>query len=116
MKTKQKGTSVPTLTKAQSLIDEHVSEILMEQAFSVIFKEFEKYLNVMEKYQGVDWSVYVKQRNKERKNAETPKTFPDETFEMEGEEEKKEETKKEDVTKEEENKEENKEESKEEKT
>lgn len=40
MKLKQRGTSVPTLEKAVSVIDENVSESLIAQAFGVMFKEF----------------------------------------------------------------------------
>jgi len=37
MKLKQRGTSVPTLQKAKSLLDENVSELLLEGAFRVMF-------------------------------------------------------------------------------
>ena len=40
MKLKLKGTSVPTLEKAQSVIDENVSETLIASAINIIFKEF----------------------------------------------------------------------------
>lgn len=64
MKLKQKGTSVPTLEKAQSVIDENVSEHLIAQAIEVMFKEFERYIKIMNMFKGVDWTIYVKMRNK----------------------------------------------------
>jgi hypothetical protein len=88
IKLKQRGTAVPALEKAQSRIDENVSEHLIGQAFEVMFKEFERYINIMKKFKGVDWAVYVKMRNKERKNNESKKEFEDEKlFDEESEEE-----------------------------
>lgn len=78
MKLKQRGTSVPTLEKAQSRIDENVSEQLISQAFEVMFKEFERYIKIMKNFKGVDWTVYVKMRNKERKNNDSKKDFDEE--------------------------------------
>jgi hypothetical protein len=69
---------VPTLEKAQSRIDENVSERLIGQSFEVIFKEFERYIKIMKGFKGVDWTVYVKMRNKERKNGEALKEYDDE--------------------------------------
>jgi hypothetical protein len=87
MKLKQKGTSVPTLEKAQSRIDENVSERLIGQAFEVMFKEFERYIKIMKGFKGVDWTVYVKMRNKERKNGDAKKDYEDEKLFDEEEEE-----------------------------
>ena len=64
LKIKQRGNSVLSLVKAQSRIDENVSERLIGQAFEVIFREFERYIKIMKSYKGVDWAVYVKMRNK----------------------------------------------------
>ena len=104
MKLKQKGTSVPTLEKAQSMIDENVSEHLIAQAFEVIFKEFERYIKIMKMFKGVDWTIYVKMRNKERKNGDAKKEYDDEPLldeddeeEKKPEEEKKDEEKKDDA-------------------
>lgn len=78
MKLKQRGTSVPSLIKAQSVLDENVSELLIEQAFKVLFKEFERYNKIMKGFKGVDWTIYVKMRNKERKNNDGKKSYDDE--------------------------------------
>jgi hypothetical protein len=86
MKLKQKGTSIPTLEKATSVIDENVSEHLIAEAFEVIFHEFDRYVKIMKMYKGVDWTIYVKQRNKERKAGESKKEFTDETLLDEDEE------------------------------
>ena len=74
-KLKQKGTSIPTLEKAISVLDESTSENLISQAFDVIFKEFERYIKIMKMFKGVDWTIYVKMRNKERKSGEAKKEY-----------------------------------------
>ena len=104
MKLKQRGTSIPTLEKAQSVIDENVSEHLIAQAFEVIFKEFERYIKIMKNFKGIDWNIYVKMRNKERKNGDAKKDYDDENLLDEEEEE--EPANKEEEEKKEENKEE----------
>ena len=43
-----------------------------------MFREFERYIKIMKSYKGVDWSVFVKTRNKERKNNESKKEYVDE--------------------------------------
>jgi hypothetical protein len=86
MKLKQRGTSVPTLEKAVSVLDENTSELLIEQAFRVMFQEFERYIKIMKRFKGVDWTIYVKMRNKERKNNDK-KEFDDENLLDEDEEE-----------------------------
>jgi hypothetical protein len=75
MKLKAKGTSVPSLEKAVSVIDENVSEHLISEAFEVIFKEFDRYVKIMKMFKGVDWTTYVKMRNKERKSGEAKKEY-----------------------------------------
>ena len=90
MKLKQRGTAVPSLEKAQSVIDENVSEMLVAQAFEVMFHEFARYVDIMKKFKGVDWTVYVRTRNKQRKDGEEKAEYADENLldEEEGEEEK----------------------------
>lgn len=88
MKLKSKGTNVPNLMKAQSSIDENVCEYLIAQAFSVIFKEFDRYVDIMKMFKGVDWTIYVKMRNKERKAGEDKKDYEEENLLDEEEEEK----------------------------
>ena len=80
MKLKQRGTTVPTLQKAQSVLDENVSELLIEQAFRVMFQEFERYNKIMKNFKGIDWTIYVKMRNKERKNNERKKDYDEESL------------------------------------
>lgn len=79
LKLKSTGSgALPQLQKAKSVVDENVSEKLLGQAFEVIFKEFERYINIMSGFQGVDWSVYVRMRNQERKDEESPKELVNE--------------------------------------
>jgi len=54
------------------VLDENASEKLLGQAFDIIFKEFERYMGIMRRFKGADWSVYVRKRNHERKEEETP--------------------------------------------
>lgn len=57
---------MPQLQKARSLIDEDVSEVLLGQAFEIMFKEFERYISIMLGFEGIDWSTYVRKRNQDR--------------------------------------------------
>ncbi len=63
-----------------------MSERLIGQAFEVMFKEFERYIKIMKNFKGVDWTVYVKMRNKERKNNDSKKEYDDESLFDENEE------------------------------
>ena len=53
-------------------MDENVSETLIASAIRIIFKEFERYINIMKKFKGVEWSIYVKMKNVDKKG-EKPK-------------------------------------------
>lgn len=64
-----------------------MSERLIGQAFEVMFKEFERYIKIMKGFKGVDWTVYVKMRNKERKNGDAKNDYEDEKLFDEEEEE-----------------------------
>jgi len=66
------GTAAPQLQKAKSVIDENASETLLGQAFEVVFREIERYLKIISGFQGVDWGMYVRMRNKERKEEASP--------------------------------------------
>lgn len=57
---------MPQLQKAKSLIDDDVSEVLLGQAFEIMFKEFERYIGIMLGFDGIDWSTYVRKRNQDR--------------------------------------------------
>lgn len=70
--------TAPQLQKAKSVIDENVSEQLLAQAFDTIFKELRRYLIMMSGFQGVNWSVYVRMRNQERKDGDAPKVLENE--------------------------------------
>lgn len=78
VKTKSRGTSVPMLERAKSVIDTNTSENLLGSAFEVLFKEFDRYITVMAMFQGIDWTTYVNVRNKERKDGASPEEFFDE--------------------------------------
>mmetsp|Transcript_26656 Transcript_26656/g.19022 ORF Transcript_26656/g.19022 Transcript_26656/m.19022 type:complete len:91 (+) Transcript_26656:2662-2934(+) len=89
MKLKDKGTSIPTLERSKSLIDENVTEKLIAQAFDVIFRELNRYTAVFKKFKGIDWYTYVQTRNKEIKEGTDPERYPDELLFDEDEEEEK---------------------------
>lgn len=52
-----------------------------------MFKEFERYIKIMKMFKGVDWNIYVKMRNKERKSNDAKKDYDDENLLDEDEEE-----------------------------
>lgn len=70
------------------MIDNNTSEKLIGQAFEILFKEFDRYIKITEKFEGVDYQTYVSQRNKELKNDEAKMEFLDELLMDEDEEEK----------------------------
>jgi len=72
------GTAAPQLQKAKSVIDENASETLLGQAFEVVFREIERYLKIISGFQGVDWGMYVRMRNKERKEEASPQELNNE--------------------------------------
>lgn len=41
--------------KAQSFVDENMSEYLIAQSFEVIFKELASYIKVMKEFKGIEW-------------------------------------------------------------
>lgn len=59
-----------TILKAKSLVDTNASEILLQEAFDVIFKEIERYIRMLSSYRGMDWTVYTENRNQKRKENE----------------------------------------------
>lgn len=63
---RQGKAAMPSLKKARSVIDDDASEILIGQAFEIIFKEFERYIRIMMGFEGVDWATYVRKRNQDR--------------------------------------------------
>lgn len=68
----------PSLQKAKSVVDEHVSEALLSQAFEVIFKELERYNVMLQGFNGIDWSVYVNKRNAQRFSEDSNLTLKNE--------------------------------------
>jgi hypothetical protein len=69
---KSKGTSVPQFERAKSVIDTNASENLLGSAFDVLFKELDRYVQVMGTFEGIDWATYVRVRNKEKKDGKEP--------------------------------------------
>jgi hypothetical protein len=56
---KSRGTSVPQFERAKSIIDTVASEHLIGSAFEVLFKELDRYVNVLSSFEGIDWATYV---------------------------------------------------------
>jgi hypothetical protein len=65
-----KGSTGPGLLRAKSIINANVSEILMSQAFNVIFKEINNCNKSLSEFKGVDWSFYSSLYNEVRANNE----------------------------------------------
>ena len=45
-----------------------------------MFKEFERYIKIMKMFKGIDWTIYVKMRNKERKNNDPKQDYDNENL------------------------------------
>jgi len=64
---KREGMSaMPKLQRAKSIIDTDSSSLLLGQAFEIIFKEFERYIDIMMSYEGIDGDTFVRKRNEDR--------------------------------------------------
>ena len=63
---KSKGGKQLALQKAKSVINEDVSETLLVQGFDIIFKEFNRYVKIMNYlFKGIDWATYAKSRTQD---------------------------------------------------
>ena len=51
----------------RSIVDINQTETLVDEGFAIVFREIHRYLQLMEDFQGIDWSTYVHKRNKTRK-------------------------------------------------
>ena len=67
LKIRDRRTGVQRLVKAKSVVDENVSEVLMGQAFDVIFRELDRYNQLLAAFDGIDWEVFARSRNEYRK-------------------------------------------------
>jgi hypothetical protein len=56
---KIKLTGSLTMTKSHSVIDETDTESLILQSFSIIFREFNRYIEYANSFKGVDWNTYL---------------------------------------------------------
>lgn len=50
-----------SLQKAKSVINEDTSELLLAHGYDIIFKELDRYVNMMNTiFTGIDWATYTK--------------------------------------------------------
>jgi len=56
-----------TLRKAKSVVDESASEMVLHQAFDVIFKELGRFYTQYSEFHGINWFQYTQDRNFRRK-------------------------------------------------
>lgn len=55
------------MEKAHSVIDENISERLVQEALEVVFIELDRYVSIMKNFSGVDWPTYVRATNDRRR-------------------------------------------------
>jgi hypothetical protein len=72
---KSRGYAMTKLAKAKSAVDENVSEQLLGQAFEIIFAELDRYANLLDAFDGLDWEAFARQRNEDRRTAEDEDKF-----------------------------------------
>jgi len=65
---KVKGTAIPQIERAKSIVDSNTSEHFLGSAFEVLFKELDRYVAIMGMFEGIDWATYCNVKNKEKKN------------------------------------------------
>jgi hypothetical protein len=66
---KKKDSGLTTMVRAKSIVDENASELLLGQAFDVIFREIKRYATILDAFEGIDWEAYARQRNEDRKES-----------------------------------------------
>ena len=67
---KKKESGLTTMVRAKSIVDENASELLLGQAFDVIFREIKRYATILDAFEGIDWEAYARQRNEDRKQSD----------------------------------------------
>jgi hypothetical protein len=53
----------PQMKKAKSILDESASETILGQAMDVIFKEMDRYSDMLDSFPGINWQTYVNRQN-----------------------------------------------------
>ena len=70
---KKKGYEMTSLAKAHYRVVGNDSEELLSQAFDVIFGELDRYANLLDAFDGLDWESFARQRNEDRRTKEDAK-------------------------------------------
>jgi hypothetical protein len=58
---------MPTLERIESVMDVDATLQLLSQAYEIIFKELQNFVEFAEKFDGVSWKIYVRLTNRFRK-------------------------------------------------
>ena len=56
------GNAISNLARAKSLVNQKTVSPLIENVFRIIFIEINRYLDILSKVKGIDWSIYLKNR------------------------------------------------------
>ena len=58
---------MPQLEKIESIIDVDATLLLLSQAYDIIFKELQSFVEFAERFEGISWKIYVRLMNRFRK-------------------------------------------------
>jgi len=64
MQLKTSGTSIPALERSKSLISVSQTENLISSAFDILFKELDRFVQLLKKFKGIDYFTFVRYSNK----------------------------------------------------
>lgn len=55
------------LEKNQSILDMRATEQLLGQAYSIVFSELQAFVDFAQRFDGINWKVFVRLMNRHRK-------------------------------------------------
>lgn len=58
---------MPSLERIESVVDVDASMALIAQAYEIIFRELQSYVDFVQRFEGVNWKIFVRLVNRFRK-------------------------------------------------
>jgi len=63
----KKGILLPILEKNQSILNMKATEQLLGQAYSIVFRELQAFVDFAQRFDGINWKIFVRLMNRFRK-------------------------------------------------
>jgi hypothetical protein len=62
------GSSIAKIQQAYSTVNTNITEVLLASSFEIIFEQLERYTDLIQNMDPIDWQVFVDKRNEMRRN------------------------------------------------